>query len=253
MEFVQFHPTGMIWPPSVRGILVTEGVRGEGGVLRNSEGRRFMFDDIPGELPRADGRQRGRGLALHPGRQERPPAARAAHPRPRRALHHARGAGRAGQPARRRVPRHLVDQGAAAQRARAHQAQAAEHVPPVQAAGRHRHHHDADGGRTDDALRHGRRPGRRRQPDVHRAGAVRGRRVRRRPARRQPARRQLALRSAGVRQAGRRVRRALSPRTRRAPTIASAEVDDAVAAGARAVRARRAPAKARTRSSRSSR
>ncbi|CAN5881581.1 fumarate reductase/succinate dehydrogenase flavoprotein subunit [soil metagenome] len=47
MEFVQFHPTGMIWPPSVQGILVTEGVRGEGGVLRNSEGRRFMFDDIP--------------------------------------------------------------------------------------------------------------------------------------------------------------------------------------------------------------
>ena len=47
MEFIQFHPTGMVWPPSVRGILVTEGVRGEGGVLRNSEGRRFMFDDIP--------------------------------------------------------------------------------------------------------------------------------------------------------------------------------------------------------------
>ncbi|HXS23929.1 MAG TPA: fumarate reductase/succinate dehydrogenase flavoprotein subunit [Gemmatimonadales bacterium] len=47
MEFVQFHPTGMIWPPSVRGILVTEGVRGEGGVLLNNQGRRFMFDDIP--------------------------------------------------------------------------------------------------------------------------------------------------------------------------------------------------------------
>ena len=47
MEFVQFHPTGMVWPPSVRGILVTEGVRGEGGILKNSEGRRFMFDDIP--------------------------------------------------------------------------------------------------------------------------------------------------------------------------------------------------------------
>ena len=47
MEFVQFHPTGMIWPPSVRGILVTEGVRGEGGVLRNKDSRRFMFDDIP--------------------------------------------------------------------------------------------------------------------------------------------------------------------------------------------------------------
>jgi succinate dehydrogenase / fumarate reductase flavoprotein subunit len=47
MEFLQFHPTGMIWPPSVRGILVTEAVRGEGGVLLNKEGRRFMFDDIP--------------------------------------------------------------------------------------------------------------------------------------------------------------------------------------------------------------
>lgn len=47
MEFLQFHPTGMVWPPSVRGILVTEGVRGEGGILQNSEGRRFMLDDIP--------------------------------------------------------------------------------------------------------------------------------------------------------------------------------------------------------------
>ncbi|MGY0058754.1 fumarate reductase/succinate dehydrogenase flavoprotein subunit [Streptomyces sp. LZ34] len=47
MEFVQFHPTGMVWPPSVKGILVTESVRGDGGVLRNSEGKRFMFDYIP--------------------------------------------------------------------------------------------------------------------------------------------------------------------------------------------------------------
>jgi len=47
MEFVQFHPTGMVWPPSVRGILVTEGVRGEGGVLLDKAGRRFMFEDIP--------------------------------------------------------------------------------------------------------------------------------------------------------------------------------------------------------------
>ena len=47
MEFVQFHPTGMVWPPSVSGILVTEGVRGDGGILTNKEGRRFMFDDIP--------------------------------------------------------------------------------------------------------------------------------------------------------------------------------------------------------------
>ena len=47
MEFVQFHPTGMIWPPSVKGILVTEGVRGDGGVLKNSEGERFMFSYVP--------------------------------------------------------------------------------------------------------------------------------------------------------------------------------------------------------------
>ena len=47
MEFVQFHPTGMVWPPSVRGILVTEGVRGDGGTLKNSAGKRFMFDYIP--------------------------------------------------------------------------------------------------------------------------------------------------------------------------------------------------------------
>jgi succinate dehydrogenase / fumarate reductase flavoprotein subunit len=47
MEFIQFHPTGMVWPPGVRGILVTEGVRGEGGILRNKDGKRFMFDYLP--------------------------------------------------------------------------------------------------------------------------------------------------------------------------------------------------------------
>ena len=47
MEFIQFHPTGMVWPPSVKGILVTEGVRGEGGILTNKDGKRFMFDEIP--------------------------------------------------------------------------------------------------------------------------------------------------------------------------------------------------------------
>ncbi len=47
MEFVQFHPTGMVWPPSVRGILVTEGVRGDGGTLKNTAGERFMFNYIP--------------------------------------------------------------------------------------------------------------------------------------------------------------------------------------------------------------
>jgi succinate dehydrogenase flavoprotein subunit len=47
MEYIQFHPTGMVWPPSVQGLLITEAVRGEGGVLRNKDGKRFMFDDIP--------------------------------------------------------------------------------------------------------------------------------------------------------------------------------------------------------------
>ena len=53
MEMVQFHPTGMVWPPSVRGLLVTEGVRGDGGTLKNNEGKRFMFDYVP-EFFRAD-------------------------------------------------------------------------------------------------------------------------------------------------------------------------------------------------------
>jgi succinate dehydrogenase / fumarate reductase, flavoprotein subunit len=61
MEFVQFHPTGMVWPPSVRGILVTEGVRGEGGILLNKENKRFMFDEIPElyRLQTADNEEEG--------------------------------------------------------------------------------------------------------------------------------------------------------------------------------------------------
>ena len=50
MEFIQFHPTGMVWPPSVKGILVTESVRGDGGVLTNSDGKRFMFEYVPGSV-----------------------------------------------------------------------------------------------------------------------------------------------------------------------------------------------------------
>jgi len=55
MEFVQFHPTGMIWPLSVRGILVTEGVRGDGGVLLNNKGERFHVSTISGDVRRRDG------------------------------------------------------------------------------------------------------------------------------------------------------------------------------------------------------
>ena len=87
-----------------------------------------------------DRRQRRGRLALHAGRQDCAAPARAADARSRRALHHARSEGRPRQPARRRVPRYLLDQGKAPERGRAHQAKAAEHVSPVQAAGRHRHH-----------------------------------------------------------------------------------------------------------------
>jgi succinate dehydrogenase / fumarate reductase flavoprotein subunit len=75
MEFVQFHPTGMVWPPSVRGILVTEGVRGEGGVLKNKEGRRFMFDDIPDNYrpQTADNPEEGWRYVLGDKNARRPP------------------------------------------------------------------------------------------------------------------------------------------------------------------------------------
>ena len=73
MEFVQFHPTGMVWPPSVRGILVTEGVRGEGGVLRNKQGRALHVRRHPGELQdRRPPTTRRKAGATCSGRQEPP-------------------------------------------------------------------------------------------------------------------------------------------------------------------------------------
>ena len=59
MEFVQFHPTGMVWPPGVMGLLVTEGVRGEGGILRNNEGERFMWKYLPEARSTSTPRARG--------------------------------------------------------------------------------------------------------------------------------------------------------------------------------------------------
>ncbi|MFI1155760.1 fumarate reductase/succinate dehydrogenase flavoprotein subunit [Streptomyces sioyaensis] len=75
MEFVQFHPTGMVWPPSVKGILVTESVRGDGGVLRNSDGKRFMFDYIPDVFKEkyAETEEEGDGWYEDPERHRRPP------------------------------------------------------------------------------------------------------------------------------------------------------------------------------------
>ena len=75
MEFIQFHPTGMVWPLSVKGILVTESVRGDGGVLRNSEGRRFMFDYIPPVFVKqyADTEEEADGWYTDPENNRRPP------------------------------------------------------------------------------------------------------------------------------------------------------------------------------------
>ena len=134
MEFVQFHPTGMVWPPSVRGILVTEGVRGEGGVLRNSDGKRFMFDDIPDNYKpqTADNEEEGWRYTQGDKNARRPPEL-LTRDHVARCIS-ARGEGGPRQPARRRLPRHRVDQGEAPERRGAHQDEAAEHVPPVQAA-----------------------------------------------------------------------------------------------------------------------
>jgi succinate dehydrogenase / fumarate reductase flavoprotein subunit len=75
MEFVQFHPTGMVWPPSVKGILVTESVRGDGGVLRNSEGKRFMFDYVPDVFRKnyADTEEEADRWYTDPDHNKRPP------------------------------------------------------------------------------------------------------------------------------------------------------------------------------------
>jgi succinate dehydrogenase / fumarate reductase flavoprotein subunit len=75
MEFLQFHPTGMVWPPSVKGILVTESVRGDGGVLRNSEGKRFMFDYVPDVFRKqyAETEEEGDRWYTDPDNNRRPP------------------------------------------------------------------------------------------------------------------------------------------------------------------------------------
>jgi succinate dehydrogenase / fumarate reductase flavoprotein subunit len=75
MEFVQFHPTGMVWPPSVKGILVTESVRGDGGVLKNSDGKRFMFNYIPAVFKDkyAETEEEADGWYENPDSNRRPP------------------------------------------------------------------------------------------------------------------------------------------------------------------------------------
>ena len=157
MEFVQFHPTGMVWPPSVKGLLVTESVRGDGGILKNSEGKRFMFDYIPEffKAETADTEEEADRWYDDKKNNRRPPELL---PRDEvaRAINSEIKAGR-GITARRRLPRHRL-----APHAGVHPQAAAVDVPPVQGAGRRRHHRRADGDRPDLPLRDGRRRGRRR-------------------------------------------------------------------------------------------
>ena len=108
MECVQFHPTGMVWPLSVRGILVTEGVRGDGGVLRNSEGKRFMFDYVADMFRAETAETEEEADALVRGPHQQPAHARPAAARRGGPGHQLRGEGGPGQPPRRRLPRHRL-------------------------------------------------------------------------------------------------------------------------------------------------
>ncbi len=106
MEAVQFHPTGMVWPLSVRGILVTEGVRGRRRGAAQLGGQAVHVRLHPPDVRRRDGRLRGRGRPVVRRPHRRPAPARTAPPRRGGPLDQQRGEGRPGQPPRRRVPRH---------------------------------------------------------------------------------------------------------------------------------------------------
>ena len=198
MEFVQFHPTGMVWPPSVKGILVTESVRGDGGVLRNSDGKRFMFDYIPEFFKAETADTEEEADRWYDDRQEQPSATRAAAARRGRPRDQLRGQGRPRVAARRRVPRHRLAAHAGVHPAR---------LPSMY----HQFKELADVDITAEPMEVG--------PTCHYvmggvevdadtaaspgARAVRRGRGRRRHARLEPARRQLAVRPAGVRPARR--------------------------------------------------
>ena len=211
MEFVQFHPTGMVWPPSVKGILVTEGVRGEGGVLKNSEGRRFMFDDIPDNYKPQTAADADEGWRYTQGdKSARRPPELLTRDHVARCINREVKAGR-GSPhggvfldiawIKDKLP------------------DAAAHIRRKLPSMYHQFKELADlditaaahGGRTDDSLHHGRDTGRRRHPGIVDSRPLRRRRVRGRHQRREPPRRQLALGPHRVRQACGRVCRRQRP------------------------------------------
>ena len=159
MEFVQFHPTGMVWPPGVRGLLVTEAVRGEGGILRNASGERFMWNYLPeerrGEYAATDEEAARWVTALSQGREtdaRRPPEL-STRDNVSRAIYTEVREGRGS-------PHGGVFLDICYLPGRPRSTQAAVDVRAVQGARRRRHHEGADGGRADDALRDGRHPGR---------------------------------------------------------------------------------------------
>ena len=208
MEFVQFHPTGMVWPPSVRGILVTEGVRGEGGILKNNRGRAASCSTTsPRTTSRRPRTTRKRaGATRRATRTPRRPPELLTRDHVARCII-ARGQGGARLAARRRVPRHRVDQGEASKTR-------AEHIKKKLPRMYHQFKELADVDITKEPMEVGPTThyimgGMRVDADTQmstRAGPVRRRRVRGGHQRRQPPRRQLAVGSARVRQARRRVR-----------------------------------------------
>ena len=215
MEFVQFHPTGMVWPPSVKGILVTEGVRGEGGVLRNKEGKRFMFDDIPANYKTQTAESEEEGWRYTQGdKNARRPPELLTRDHVARCINREVKAGR-GSPhggvfldiawIKEKLPN------------------AAEHIKKKLPSMYHQFKQLADIDITqvpmevgpDHALHDGRRAGGSGIADVHGPGSVRRRRMRRGIARSQSSGREFALRSAGLRQARRRIRREVRQGERR--------------------------------------
>ena len=205
MEFVQFHPTGMVWPPGVRGLLVTEAVRGEGGILRNKDGERFMWRYLPEDRRdeyAATDEEAKRWVEAQSGAGRPTPAGR---PSCRRATTSpGRSTRRCARVAARRT---AASSSTSATCPRTTSAASCPRCTTSSRSSPTSTSRGPDGGRPDDPLHDGRRPRRRRDRGHDRARAVRGGRGRGRDARREPARRQLALGPARLRAAGRGGRR----------------------------------------------